>query len=227
MASMAVNCFDTDAISNTVRGPIGISRSTSAIPSEAVYTTAPFRITITDAPGAWSLESGARSASIRFAGSAARHPESRNHAMTGTRRDMRIAGARRSRRAGRPVGETATSIIPKRMPAAGLCFRTFPSCDVVKPPDTVAAYPSLLPVAATWAGIGILGGVVLTPHILRLWLGRGLVREERRSLQPSPSRERRSLGRRDTVFPPPVVRVAAFEWRPAPAPDQVPSERTR
>ncbi len=92
---------------------------------------------------------------------------------------------------------------------------------------TVAASPSLIPVAATWFGIGILGGVVLTTHILRLWVGRGLVRKERRSLQPSPSRERRSPGRRDTVFPPPVVRVAAIEWRPAPAPDQVPSERTR
>src|SRR2546427_6010644 len=38
---------------------------------------------------------------------------------------------------------------------------------------TIGASPSLIPVAATWVGMGILGGVVLTTHILRLWVWRG------------------------------------------------------
>jgi len=92
---------------------------------------------------------------------------------------------------------------------------------------TIGASPSLIAVAATWVGMAILGGVVLTTHILRLWVWRGRVQGERRSFQPPPSRARGSFGRRDTVFPPPVVGVAGFEWRPAPAQDQVPSERTR
>ena len=92
---------------------------------------------------------------------------------------------------------------------------------------TIVASPSLIPVAATWVGLGILGGVVLTTHILRLWVWRARVRGERRLLQPPPSRARGSLGRRDTVLPSPVAGIAGFEWRPGPARDQVPSERTR
>ena len=92
---------------------------------------------------------------------------------------------------------------------------------------TVAASPSVIPVAVTWVGLGLLGGVILTTHILRLWVRYALAQDDRRSRDSRPFHPQASLERRDGGFPPATVGVAGIDWRRGSARDQVPIERTR